>query len=191
MHIYTFAQLILAAESTETTETAAESGGIDLLLPAAEELFAGVIAFAIVFFFIWKWAIPALNKALEARQAAIAAEFEAAEKAKVEAESLLTDYRSQLAGASAEAAKIVADARNAGESVKADIVSRAENEAEQVKARAQDEIATERDRVAGDLRRQVADLSMDVAERVVGSSLDSDAQRRLVDRYIEELGGVR
>ena len=57
--------------------------------------------------------------------------------------------------------------------------------------RSHEEIAGERERVAGDLRRQVADLSMDVAQRVVGSSIDTDAQRRLVDQYIEELGGVR
>ena len=179
--------LIVAAEEAE----AGESGGIDLLLPAPEELFAGIIAFAIVFFFIWKWAVPALNKTLEARQAAIAAELESAEKAKIEAESLLTDYRAQVAGANEEASQIVADARDAGEVVKADIISRAEGEAEQIKTRANDEIAAERDRISGDIRRQVADLSLDVAEKVVGSSIDEEAQRQLVDRYIDDLGGVQ
>ena len=181
-----FAQLILAAEEGES-----ESGGIDLLLPAPEELFAGIIAFGIVFFFVWKWAIPALNKSLEARQAEIAGELESAEKAKLEAESLLTDYRAQMAGANEEAAQIVADARADGEAVKADIVSRAEGEAEQIKARAQDDVEAERARVADDLRRQVADLSLDVAEKVVGDSIDADAQRQLVDRYIDDLGGVQ
>jgi F-type H+-transporting ATPase subunit b len=193
MLMHVFAQLILATEgqTEQVSETASESGGIDLLLPAPEELIAGIIAFSIVFFFIWKWAIPALNKALEARQAAISAEYESAEKAKVEAESLLSDYRTQLAGAKADASKIVADARDEGEAAKADIVARAQAEADQIKARAQDEINAERDRVAGDLRRQVADLSIDVAERVVGSSIDARAQRQLVDQYIDELGGVQ
>ena len=180
-----FAQLVLAAESAED----GESGGLDLLLPAPEELFAGIIAFAIVFFFVWKWAIPALNKTLEARQAAIAAELESAEKAKLEAESLLADYRAQVAGANEEAAQKVADGRDAGEAVKADIIARAETEAEQIKARANEEIAAERDRIEGEVRRQVADLSLDVAEKVVGSSIDADAQRQLVDRYIDDLGG--
>ena len=178
--------LIVAAEEAD-----GESGGLDLLLPAPEELFAGIIAFAIVFFFVWKWAIPALNKSLEARQAEIAGELESAEKAKLEAESLLTDYRAQMAGANEEAAQIVADARVDGEAVKADIVSRAEGEAEQIKARAQDDVEAERARVADDLRRQVADLSLDVAEKVVGDSIDADAQRQLVDRYIDDLGGVQ
>ena len=47
-----------------------------------------------------------------------------------------------------------------------------------------------RERVAGELRRQVADLSIDVAERVTGLALDEDSQRELVDRYIDELGGL-
>ena len=186
MRTYVFAQLILAAE-----DSGEESGGIDLLLPAPEELIAGIIAFAIVFFFVWRWAVPALSKTLEARQSEIAAEYESAEKAKVEAESLLNDYRSQLAGANVEAEQIVSDAREAGDALKADIVSRAETEAEQIKNRAQDEVQAERSRIAGDLRRQVADLSLDVAERVVGESIDADRQRELVDRYIDDLGGVQ
>lgn len=175
----------------EATGAEEEPSGIDLLIPDKNEAIAGVIAFAIVFFFVWKWAIPALNKTLEARQQAIKAELEAAESAKVEAQSLLDDYQEQLSGAEAEAAQIVDKGRADGEQVKADVVARAETEAEQIKARAEGEIAGERERVAGELRRQVADLSIDVAEKVVGTSLDADAQRELVDRYIDDLGGVR
>jgi len=168
-----------------------ESGGIQLLLPHPDELIAGLIAFVIIFFFVWKWAVPALNKTLEARQAKIRAEYEAAEAAKVEAESLLGDYREQVAGAQDEATAIVDEARVSGEQVKADIVARAEDEAEQIKTRAHDEIAGERERVAGELRREVADLSITVAEKVVETNLDDELQRQLVDRYIDELGGVR
>ena len=191
MLMHMFAQVLLAQEVEPISVDVEETGGVRLLLPVAEEMIAGIIAFSIVFYFVWKWAIPALNKTLEARQAAIAAELESAEKAKVEAESLLTDYRTQVAGAKDEASKIVSDARDAGEVVKADIISRAEGEADQIKSRADDEIAAERERVASDLRRQVADLSIDVAEKVVGSSINIDAQRDLVDRYIDELGGVQ
>ncbi len=167
-----------------------EAEGIQLLLPHPDELIAGLIAFVIVFFFVWKWAVPSLNKTLEARQAAIRADYSAAEASKVEAQSLLDDYQDQLSGAKDEAAGIVDDARNAGDQVKADIVARAEVEADQIKVRAQGEIVGERERVAGELRRQVADLSISVAEKVVGDSLDDERQRELVDRYIDDLGGV-
>jgi F-type H+-transporting ATPase subunit b len=183
--------LILAAEEVVPTTTEGDgSGGIDLLLPAPEELIAGIIAFAIIFIVVWKYALPTMKQVLDARQAAVAAELESAEKAKLEAESLLADYRAQLAAANDEAAQIVAEARNAGETARADIVARAQGEADQIRARAHDEITAERSRVADDIRRQVASLSLGVAEKVVGSSIDESTQRDLVDRYISELGGV-
>ena len=180
----------LLQEVEPISEEGAEESGAALLLPAAEELIAGIIAFSIVFFFVWKWGIPVLNTALEARQQAINSQLEAAEAAKVEAESLLADYERQVANAKAEAAQSGEDARGAADEVKTGIVERAEAEAEQIKERAQDELLAERERFAGARRRQVADLSLAVAERVVGLSLDDESQRELVDRYIDELGGV-
>ena len=76
-----------------------ESSGLDLILPDRVELIAGIIAFAIVFFFIWRWAWPTINKTLEQRQAAMVGQMDEAERAKVEAESLLADYRAQLSEA--------------------------------------------------------------------------------------------
>ncbi|MEZ5175681.1 MAG: F0F1 ATP synthase subunit B [Acidimicrobiia bacterium] len=190
--MYAWNLILATAEPVPiSAETATESGGIDLLLPAPEELIAGIIAFAIIFFVVWKFALPSLKKTLQARQDAIKDELTAAERAKEEAASLLEDYRQQVAGAKEEAAQIVAEARDAGEAVKADIVARAEAEAQSIKARAADEVAADRARVAEELRRQVADLSINVAERVVASGMDEARQRELVDRYIEELGGVR
>ena len=181
--------LILATEATTTSGE--ESGGIDLLLPAPEELIAGLIAFIIIFAVAWKFALPALSATLQARQDEVKSRLQSADKSKEEAATLLTDYQAQVAGAKEEAAEIVSDARDAGEAVKADIIARAEAEAEAIKERGHEEVVAERERVAADLRRQVADLSLDVAQRVVVSSLDADSQRALVDQYIDDLGGVQ
>ncbi len=180
---------ILAQEAETVSEEA--SSGAALLLPAAEELIAGLIAFGIIFLVAWKYALPVLQATIEKRQAAVRTNLEAAEKSKVEAESLLEDYRAQVAGAKGEASGIVAQARDDGEAVKADIIARAESEADQIRAKASEEIVSERERATADLRRQVAELSIDVAEKVVGDSLDVRAQRELVDRYIDDLGGVQ
>ena len=79
--------LLIAAEDGEEG-----AGGAALLLPETSELIAGIIAFAIVFFFVWRWAVPAINRSLEQRQAAIAGQIAVAEKAKGEAESRLADF---------------------------------------------------------------------------------------------------
>ena len=49
---------------TFLAEAEESSSGLELLLPATSELVAGIFAFAIVFFFVWKWALPALDETL-------------------------------------------------------------------------------------------------------------------------------
>ena len=176
-----FASLLLAAEE--------EASGSDLLIPDLRELGAGIVAFAIVFFFIWKYAVPAFNEMLENRQQAIKADLEAAEAEKAEAAALKADYAKQLSGAREEATRIVEEARQAGESARADIVARAEGEAEGIKARAAQELDAEKERTMTAMRREVAGLSLDVAEKIVGRSLDRTGQQALVDQFIDELGG--
>jgi F-type H+-transporting ATPase subunit b len=174
--------LPLAAEETE-----GGSGGLEILLPPLNELVAGIIAFAIVFFFVWKWAVPAINRMLEQRQAAISGQIEDAEKAKAEAESLLADYRGQLAEARAEGNKIIDEARQSADQMRADIIAKAEADAEQIRARAREEAAGEMSRALADARSQVGDISVDLAGKIVGESLDQQAHQALIDRYLADL----
>jgi F-type H+-transporting ATPase subunit b len=174
--------LILAAE-----EGAEESSGLDLLLPATPELIAGIIAFAIVFFFIWKWAVPALDRMLAERQKAIGGQIQEAEAAKAEAQSLLDDYKKQLADIRAKEADAVNAARTEGEAMKADIIAKAQAEADSIVGKAREEAAGEKGRALAEARTEVANLSIDLAERVVGENLDRQAQLGLVERYITEL----
>lgn len=164
--------------------------GIDLIIPEAEELIAGIIAFAIVFVAIWVWVRPAITRALAARQDAITGQLTEAEKAKAEAESLLGDYKEQLSQAREEANRIVEEARQSAESLRTDMVTKAEAEAAEISRRAREEAEAEKERAATQIRDEVAQLSLDVAQRVVGETVDADAQRALVDRYINELQGL-
>jgi F-type H+-transporting ATPase subunit b len=95
----------------QTTILAAEEsgdGGLELLLPATPELIAWrVIAFALVFFFIRLWAMPAINDSVENRQQGDRGQMEEAEKAKAEAEKLRADYEAQLAEAQAKKNRIL------------------------------------------------------------------------------------
>lgn len=175
--------LILAAEEEG-------GGGIDLLLPAPAELYSGIIAFAIVFFVIWKFAWPAIQKLADDRQAAIAGQIKEAEGIKAEAQSLLEDYRQQLAGAKSEANEIVEEARSQAETVRADLVAKAHAEADQIVAKAREDAANEKARALQSARQEVANLSIDLAEKVVGQNLDRNAQQGLVERYLADLEGA-
>lgn len=177
--------LILAAEAEE----AEGGGGASLLLPHLNELVPGLIAFALIFFFIWKKAGPALNQLAADRQAAIAGQIQEAEAAKLEAQSLLEDYQQQVSGATAEANSIVDDARKSADVVKAGILADAETEAGAIRAKAQADADGEKARALAEARTEVAGLSIAIAEKVVGGSLDAEKQKALVDQYIAELEG--
>ena len=174
--------LLLAAE-----EGGQESGGIGLLMPETSELIAGIIAFAIIFYFMWRWVVPVLSATLARRQEAERSRLEAAENTRQEAEELASRYREQLAGAKGEAARIVDEARQAADAVRAETVNRAQQEADEIVSRAREEAAAESGRALDAARTQVANLSIDLAEKVVGRSLDREAQLGLVDDYLAEL----
>ncbi len=189
---YVHGLLVLAQEGEHGAE---EPSGLDLILPAMEELIWGIVAFAIVFFVLNKFAFPALRKNVEAREKKIQDDLEQAENAKHEGQRQLDEYRKQLADARGEANKIIEEARQSAEQVRKDLIAKAEKEAEQVVARAQEQIGTERNRAISELQTTVSELSIELAEKIVNRSIDASAHRDLVDAYIKEVaetnGGSR
>jgi F-type H+-transporting ATPase subunit b len=173
--------------STYVLATEGEGSAAELLLPAWPELVAGVIAFSLVYFFVWKWVWPSLNKTIEARQAAVVGQMEAAERAKAEAESLLSDYRAQLAASKAEANRIMEEARAAAEQMRADVMAKAQADADQIRAKAREEAAAEMSRALAEARNQVGEISIDLAGKIVGESLDAASHKALIDRYLADL----
>jgi F-type H+-transporting ATPase subunit b len=157
------------------------------LYPAVGELIVGLVAFAILFFFTWKWVLPRVRTVLEERQQAIQGEMERAEAERVEAQKLQEQYRQQLAGAREEANRIIEGARATAEQLRRDIQVKAEEESEAIVARAQDEIRAERERAFQELRGQVGSISVELAERIVEESIDERAHQRLIDDFIESV----
>jgi F-type H+-transporting ATPase subunit b len=168
---------------------AAETSDKENLYPHAAELIVGAIAFAIIFFFMWKWVMPRINTLLEERRQKIQGELERAEKTRGEADHILEEYRQQLAGAREESGRIIEEARKTAEQLRKDLMGRAEEESQGIVARAQDEIRAERDRVFQELRTQVGEIAVELAARIVGQSLDESAHQRLIDDYIDQVAG--
>ncbi|MDQ4005830.1 MAG: F0F1 ATP synthase subunit B, partial [Actinomycetota bacterium] len=160
------------------------------LLPEADELIFGSLAFLIVFLMLQRFAFPAIRKGLQERQQKIQGDLEDAEKAKNEAESSLERYQQQLQEARGEANRVIEEARKTAEQMRRDLLAKAEDEAQALVRRAQEEVRGERDRAVQALRRELAEASVELAARVVGESLDRDRQMRLVDQFIDEVAGM-
>ena len=160
------------------------------ILPELNEIIWGSIAFLIILAGLWKFGMPAVRGAMEQRTERIRNSLDEAEKAKTDAEAVRADYQRQLSDAKGEAARIIEEARQQADAVRRDLVQRAEAEAQELRQRNAEQLESERARVLGELRGQVAVLAVDAAERVVRANLDTEANRRLVEDYISNLSSA-
>jgi len=179
--------LLLAQEGAEHAE---EPSGLALVLPEPAELIWGLVSFIIVLGFLSKVAFPKIKQALEAREQQIQGDLESAESAKSEAATVLEDYKKQVADAKSEANRIIEEGRQSAETVRKELVAKAEKEAQQIVERAQEQLANERNRTVQELQGQIADLSIELAEKVVGRSIDASSHKEMVDAYIKEVAGM-
>jgi F-type H+-transporting ATPase subunit b len=157
------------------------------ILPATNELVWGALAFAVLLVALWKFALPSLRKGMSDRTERIRTDLERADSAKAEAEGVLADYKAQLADAKAEATRIIEEARQTGDAVRADMHKRAEADILEMRQRAQADIEA----AIADLRQEVGALAIGAAELVVQKSLDRDTQQQLVEDYINQVGARR
>ena len=177
-----FAALLLATEKVEDIKAK------NPILPEGKEILWAGIAFLIVFSLLaWK-AWPAIRAALKARQDKINDDLEKAEAARVEAETSLEDYKRQLAEARNDASRIIEEARLQAEGVRTERIAAVEGEIAELRARAADDIRLATERAMGDLQGRVAELSIELAEKVVERNLDRDTQTALIESYINQVG---
>jgi F-type H+-transporting ATPase subunit b len=177
-------KIVLAAEGAE------EPSGTALILPDVAELIWGFVAFALVLFVLNKFAFPKLREAVEAREKQIQSDLEGAERARTDAENEKRQYQQQIADSRGEANRIVEEARQQAEQVRKDVIAKAQAEAEAITTRAQESIAAERTSTMQELQATVAAMSIQLAEKVVGRSIDASAQKEMVDAYIRDVAGM-
>lgn len=146
-----------------------------------------LVIFGALLFILSKTAWPAILKQVEDREARIRQQLDDAAKANADAQRLLADYQAQLAAAKSEAQDLLAQGRQAGEKVREEMVAKGRTEQEELLERARREIAIERDRALAELRKEAVDLSIAAATKLIERNLDTEADRRLVQDYLNSL----
>ena len=158
-----------------------------LALPVYEMIIA-LLAFAIVFGALAKFALPGIKKTLEERTEAIEGGLQRAEDAQAEASRTLEEYKAQLAAAREEAAAIRAQAQSDRTAIVEEARTEAAAAAAAVTARAEAQMAAERSATMATLKRDVGAMAVDLAGKVVGESLTDDARAQAtVERFIADL----
>jgi len=169
------------ALSCPTYAFASQEGGIEAILPEMSEFIPMLVAFIILWIVLAKFGWPVFDKMLEKRANTIRDDLKNAEEARQESERVLAESKVQ-------ASKIVADAKKAGEDVKADITAKAQAEAAGMIEKAHAAIEAEKKAAIADLQGSVADLSINVAAKLIGNDLTDDEHRKMIERYVAEAG---
>jgi F-type H+-transporting ATPase subunit b len=146
-----------------------------------------LVAFAITFFVLRKYAFGPIQKTIEARRDRIRDAIDEADNARMEARELLEQNRAILAQARSESADILAEARKVADAQIARVKEEAEVERQRRLEDTRKQIDAETARAIDQIRGEVADLTLEATQRVVGKVLDSADQRRLIDEAIEGL----
>lgn len=181
---------VIAAVHTAVAAAGGEGGEEmpSVLSVPIDELIIGIIAFIIVFGGLAKFALPNIKKTLAERADAIEGGIERAAKAEAEANALAEQYRAQLAAAREEASAIRTQAQADRSAMIEEARSEARTAAQAVTAQAEAQIAAERSQATAALTRQIGEISVELAAKIVGQSLSDDARvRQTVDEFIADL----
>ena len=155
---------------------------MSLLLPDSGLLFWMFLSFGIVFVILAKYGFPVIIKMVEGRKTYIDQSLEVAREANAQLSKLKEEGDALVAAANKEQGRILREAMEERDK----IVHEARKQAEMDAVKQQ--IQIEKDEAIRDIRRQVAVLSVDIAEKVLRKSLeDKEAQMGMIDRMLDEV----
>ena len=146
-----------------------------------------LVAFGVTFFVLRKYAFGPIQKLVDERRQRIENAIAEADNARIEARELLEQHRALIGQARSESAEILAEARKVSDAQMARVREEAETERQRRLEETHKQIGAETARAIDQIRNEVADLTVEATQRVVGKVLDTDDQRRLIDEAVEGL----
>ena len=163
------------------------SSGSFLITPNVGLMIWVLVVFGIVYFILRRWVFPVIGAALDARANTISGEIDAAEKLRIDAETVLAEYRERLAEARAQADEIVTRARAAGDAHQKETVEQARAERERLLEQTRRDVQAETRRAIDEIRSEVAALTVLATEKVTRKTLTGEDHKRLVEDALREL----
>ena len=158
-----------------------------LLTPHYGLLFWTAVSFIVLVALLRSFAWGPLIGMIEEREAQLRRAGELAEQARRDAENAKAELEARLARSESEMKEMLAQAAREGEALKADLKKEADEESRRVMERTRLQLEDERRRVVGELRGEVASLSVAAAERLMRKSVDPGVRQGVMERFFEEL----
>ncbi len=161
---------------------------MDLVTPQLGLLFWTGLVFLILLFLLTKFAWKPILNAVNNREAKIAEALELAEKTKQEMEALKAQNQNLLKEARAERDKLIKDAKQTANEMIEKAKQQAAEEGNKIIASAKESIESEKRAAIVELKNQMAEFSIQIAEKIVKEELSlDDKQKALAEKLVEDI----
>lgn len=146
------------------------------------------LLFGLLLFLMWKFAWKPILNAINDREDGIKNALDAAEDAKKEMQNVTADSEKLLKEARAEREAMLKEAREIKDKIVADAKDQAQVEGDKMVKQAQATIESEKNAAVAEIKTQVANLSVDIAEKIIKGELsDKKKQLKLVDDMLGDI----
>ena len=161
---------------------------MDLLIPSSGLLFWMSLTFFVVLFILWKWGFPVITNMVKERKDYIDESLRKAHEANERLANIQKESESILQDAREKQALILKEAAETRDAIVEKAQVKAREEGARLLADAQAAIEQEKKAAIADIRKQVATLSVEIAEKVLKQNLQGDqAQMDLIDRMLDDV----
>ena len=161
---------------------------MSLLLPDSGLLFWMTIVFLVVFFILWRWGFPSIIKMVNERKNYIDESLAKAEEANLRLANIQKQGEELLMEAREKQAQILREASQTRDSIVEQAQEKAHEESARILSEAKAEIEGQKQAAIRDIRSQVAELSVQIAEKILRKQLTTSAeQAQLIDNLLDEV----
>jgi F-type H+-transporting ATPase subunit b len=146
-----------------------------------------IIAFAITFWVLKRYAFGPIQKLIDERRERIRQSVEEADRVRDEARALLEEHKALIAEARGDAESILAEARKIADAQQQRMRQETEEDRERRLEETKRQIDQARIQALNDIKQSVAELSLQAAEKITRKSLDDADQKRLIEEALAEI----
>lgn len=151
-------------------------------------MIATLINTLILFLVLKHFLFKPVNKILDERKKNVEDTYRQADEKLTEAARLESEYTEKLANAKEESAEIVKNATKRAQTRSDEIIAEAKKEASSLMVKANADIEKEKKRAVNQIKDEISDIALAVAEKVVEKEIDPKDHERLIESFISELG---
>ncbi len=150
-------------------------------------LVAQIVNFLILVVVVSWFAYKPIMKIMDERQSKIATDLKNAEDTKIEAQNVKKEYERQLTEARSEAQAIIDKANKTAKEAYDQMLAQAREEQENIFKTAKEQIEREKANALLEVRGEVVSLSMQLASKVIAKKIDEQADKKIIDDFLDEI----